>query len=553
MAADLIILGGPVLTIDPRRPRAEAIAVEGGRILAVGSIGEIARQAGPGTARMDLKGAALLPGLIEAHGHPFFSGLLWGDPVVDIRAVHTPTFEAALEKVRRRVAKAKPGEFLYFLGLDPQLHAGLRELDRDELDRIAPHNPLALQTASMHAVYLNSMAIAACKLQDDTPDPPGGKLFRDASGRLTGKLIENARAFVYAGFHDVLGPERLSRELGNWLWKFAAAGITTTSEIGMRDGWRSFLEAAAQSADMPVRVRGYEMLTPGRAIDIPLNNGDDRFAVIGMKMQADGSPFVGNIWVSRPYLTNDVTVTGMGLAPGHTGHMNYTRDQLQEIVDRAASAGWQVAIHVQGDRTFDVVLDCLESALARFPDARRPFRLEHCALISDAQLARAHKLGVVCSFFLPHHYYWGEAIRDNMFGPERASRYMPSGTATRLGMRVSYHCDAPMTWPDMLGCVQTAVTRRTRQGALIGESEIVDIDNALRAITIDAAHHLQMEDRVGSLEVGKLADLCILDADPTTHDPSKVRDIPVLATYLAGRPAFRSEAWVARESRQVAS
>jgi predicted amidohydrolase YtcJ len=221
-----------------------------------------------------------------------------------------------------------------------------------------------------------------------------------------------------------------------------------------------------------------------------------------------------------------------------TGSLNYSKEDLHWLIDAYAQQGHQIAVHAQGDRTIDVVLDGFEAALAKAPHAKRPFRLEHCGLMRDDQLARAKSLGVVCSFFLPMFHYWGDSMSRHLLGSERGDRFVPIGSAARLGMRSSYHCDAPMTWPDALLMLYVATTRRTQSGAVLGADQIVDIDTALRSITIDAAHHIRAEDRLGSLTPGKRADFVRLSRDPRKMPPDELRDIEVLGTIVDGKPIW---------------
>ena len=290
----------------------------------------------------------------------------------------------------------------------------------------------------------------------------------------------------------------------------------------------------------PARLIGYEKAFPEPVMPFPPGHGDDMFRLVGAKCLADGSPFAGNIWLSKPYLNSDTVLKNMGLPRDNTGHMNWSEDDLRTIIMKHAALGYQVAVHAQGDRAIATTLDAFEAALAAYPQARRPFRLEHCALMTKAQVERAVSLGVVSSYFLPHIYYWGEMLRDEMFGPERVANYMPAGTAVRSGMRVSYHTDPPMTWPNALLCVHLAVTRRSRAGNVIGAAETVDVDTALRGVTIDAAYHVGMDDRIGSLAPGKYADFVVLDRNPRAEDPERLLDIKVQATWLAGREMWNA-------------
>jgi predicted amidohydrolase YtcJ len=536
--ADAIFTGGDVVTVDAAMSEAEALAVGEGRILAVGSREEIEALAGAATERVDLDGRTLMPGFVEPHGHPLFSALIHGAPVVDISAMTVPTYDAVIEKIKRRVAKAEAGEFLFFVGLDPQLHQGMRQPTRAELDALAPHNPLAVQTSNIHAVFANSLALEASGITADTPSPMGGVIGRDAQGELTGKLEEAAIFRLCQTFYDIGGEARTRAELRQWMWKFAHAGITTGTELLFQPYYLPYYREIMAEADPPLRIRAYHAAARDGATVVPPGAGDDHFAVIGVKIIADGSPFVGNIWVSRPYLNTEVTLKGMSLPPDNTGHASYAADELQDLIYAYAGQGWQMAVHTQGDRTIDMVLDCYERALEKHPRRDHRFRLEHCALARPDQIARAQRLGVVCSFFLTHLYYWGEALRDQMFGAEVADGYMPVGAALDQGMRISFHSDPPMTDPAPLLCMQLGVTRRSRDGAVIGADQRVDVDAAIRAVTIDAAYHLFMEDRIGSLEAGKYADLVILGENPRRADPEHLSQIRIDGTYLAGRPVW---------------
>jgi predicted amidohydrolase YtcJ len=536
--ADSIFHGATIVTVDAARPEAEALAVKGGRILAVGDRAAVDAHAGPGTEIIDVGGKTLLPGFVEAHGHLLWSGMVHGDPVVDIRAMTVPTFDAVLAKIRRRVGKATAGEFLFFFGLDAQLHAGMRALTRQELDAICPDLPIAVQTSNCHAVFANSKALAAAGITPETPQPSAGVIGKDAEGNLTGRLEESAALVMCQAFYDHGGDERTRREFQNWIWKYARAGITSATELLFQPYHLPFYETAIAAPDFPLRVRAYQVTNGDRTTVHAPGARDGDFAVVGIKIIADGSPFVGNIWLTRPYLSTEVTVNGMGLADGHTGHMSYDVDELTALIEDYVALGWQMTVHTQGDRTIDVVLDAYERALAKHPRDDHRFRLEHCATMRADQIERANGLGVVSSFFLAHLYYWGQALRDHMLGPARTADYMPVGMAARSGMRMSFHSDAPMTEPNPLLSMQIGVTRQHQSGDVLGPDQRVDVDTAIRAVTLDAAYQIFLDDEVGSLEVGKEADIVVLDCDPRAVPPDEIAAIAVEATYKSGRRAW---------------
>lgn len=540
--ADTLYFGGPILTIDRVNPEVQALAVRDGRILALGTVQEMQPYIGPTTMRVDLKGQALLPGFVEAHAHPFGYGRIWGEPLVNIRASHIPSYDAVVATIARRVAKAKPGEVLAFVGLDALRHQGMREPTLAETDALAPDNPLAIYTFNFHSLFLNSRMMELLDLGTHTVDFPGGRYDRDAQGRLTGKMVEFAAFRNFERVCQQFGSERGLRELTGGLMRFAHGGITTAAELGPQEGAMAAYQKVWENGNMPVRLRVYTRGALDAPPLMPLDWGGDDVRLTGVKLWADGSPFVGTVWLSRPYLTTEVTLKGLSLPAGYAGHMNYEPEQLHELIEHYVRQGWQVATHVQGDQTMEAVLDVFEALQGKYPAPVRPHRIEHCGVVRDDQLARIHSLGLVCSFFVPHVYHWGDAIRDSLLGPERAVNYMPAGSATRLGMRVSYHSDAPMTEPDPLLAIQTAVTRRTASGQVLGGHQRVSIDEALRAMTIDAAYQINMDQEVGSLEVGKRADFVLLAQDPRRVAPETLAAIEVRGTWIDGRQVWSAAA-----------
>lgn len=536
---DLIFHGGDIVTMADDTSVVEAVGVADGRIVMVGALEAVRQHRGAATREIDLAGATLLPGFIEPHGHPLKTAMYRGTPVIDARPETTPTYAALMAMVRRRVAKAAPGKWLHFFGLDPQRHPDMREPTLAELDEIAPANPLSIQTSNAHALYANSLAFGRRGWDKRTPAPPAGIICLDDNGELTGKVEERAVAIFLEPMYAERGDEGTWRAFDEWLAKHIKAGITTCTEIGMIPGFEPTYERYLQMDDVPMRVVGYEQANVDGKSHLRFEKQHAWLDMVGVKLWGDGSPFVGNIAVTHPYLNNEITLKRMGLPADNTGHMNFTLEALQKFVPAYAAAGQQVATHVQGDRTIDLILDLYESIIGTLPDQDHRFRLEHCALMRDDQIERAKRLGVVCSFFPGHLYYWGEPLADYLFGEDVAARYMPIGSAAAAGMRFSLHSDAPMTDPNPLLCMQIATTRRTHAGRVLGQAQCISAQQALRAITIDAAYQLFMDDRIGSIEVGKYADFTILENNPLTVPPETLASIPVVATWVGGREIKR--------------
>lgn len=529
--ADLVLVG-TVLTVDDAHPTADAVAVKDGRIVAVGDRADVEPFIGESTEVVDIGDGCVMPGFVEAHGHPLMEAVVLADRIVDIRPVTMRAADAVLAAIRDEVAR-RGADGAYLNGWDPLLQDGLPEPTLAWLNAQAPETPLVIVHNSGHKAYFNSSAAAALGIDRDTPDPKGARYGRDADGELDGTAEETGAVFpLIGGAIDPSGyPAMLTAECG----RLNRAGLTTCSEMAFDPMFRPVLDA--MRTDVTVRLRTYEMSTAQMSTTETLDNGDDMVRQVGIKIWVDGSPWIGNIDLSFPYLDTDATRT-IGVAPGSCGHANYTREQLEEIVGAYYPLGWQMACHVQGDKGVDTILDVYEQALAAHPRDDHRLRLEHVGAITDAQLARAHRLGVTCSIFVDQIHYWGDVIVDGLFGPERGNRWMPCGAAVATGMRISLHNDPPVTPEEPLRNISVAVTRTAPSGRVLGPEERLTVEQAIRAQTIDAAWQLRSEDVIGSLEVGKYGDMVVLSADPRAVPPEQIAELQVRATYLAGRRVF---------------
>lgn len=534
MAQADAVITGTILTVDDARPTAEALAVADGRIVAVGARSDVAGHIGPNTDTIDVADGCVMPGFVEAHGHPLMEAIALSDRIVDIRPVTISDADDAVEAVARE-AKARGGAGAYLNGWDPLLQNGLPELTLAWLDEIAPDGPLVIIHNSGHKAYFNSHAARFNGLTRDTPDPKGAKYGRDAHGELDGTALETGAVFPLLGGAITPGdyPAMLRAECA----RLNRAGLTTCSEMAFDPGFRPLVERLR--GELTVRLRTYEISNPQMHTDATPGEGDDMLRQVGIKIWVDGSPWVGNIDLSFPYLDTPATRT-IGVPPGSCGHANYTREQLSEIVGAYFPLGWPMACHVHGDAGVDTILDVYEQALQRNPRDDHRLRLEHVGAIRPDQLQRAADLGVTCSIFVDQIHYWGDVLVDGLFGPERGSRWMPAGSAVATGMRISLHNDPPVTPEEPLRNISVAATRTAPSGRVLAPEERLTVEQAIRAQTIDAAWQLFADDVIGSLEVGKYADLVVLSADPRTVPPEQIADLEVRATYLAGRQVYRA-------------
>ncbi|ORW96852.1 amidohydrolase [Mycolicibacter terrae] len=539
--ADTIFIGGPVVTVAPGAPEAEALAVTGARISRVGTAEDVLRLRGSETTVVDLRGRALLPAFVEPHGHPFEMGTTLAPPAIDVRPFTVSTASGVFEKLTEAVADTPKGQPILLNGVDPLLQTGLGSFTRTELDRLAPHNPVVIITNSGHAGYGNTAAFAAAGITKTTPNPLGAQYLHGPDGQLTGEVREAAALMALtAPFSGAI----MANAGDNLRWAYAQlarAGIATATEHSYDARSQSeVFGKLAQQADCAVRVRAYEIGTPELADD-PNNvrgkraGADVLFDKIGMKIWADGSPWQGNIFTTFPYL-NNATTAGMGLGRDHRGGMNYTPEQIQQLATAFIDQRWQVSCHVHGDAAIDVVMDAFEQA--RVSPALRP-RLEHVGAMRPDQFARAAHLGVTPSLFIEHIYFWGDVLVDKLFGSDHGAHWMSARSAFDAGLRVSFHNDGTVTPPDPIGNIATAVNRIAKgSGRVLAPEQRIGVDEALRAQTINAAWQLRLDTEIGSLEAGKYADLVVLSRNPRRIPPADLRDVAVEATYLMGRQTY---------------
>ncbi len=530
--ADLIFVGGVIEPIVGEV--AEAVAVTDGHIVAVGAEPDVLRHRGRGTEMVDLRGGALLPGLIEPHTHPDLCAQVyaWAD-VSGFTHAHVDGVERALAGA---IAAAEPGEWVYAFGLDFMLTEGLGVWDRGRLDAMAPANPLVIMIQSMHTLFVNSAAFAAAGIDEDSPQPQrGGHYAKDHDGRLTGKIEEQAAMGPFLR-HGLPDPNDVQDRIWDQYERYARVGITTLGLAGAFGGPEQFgvFPALAERDDVPLRVVAYlrhqQALRAGGGPSVT----SEGFRIAGVKLWYDGSPYTGSMLLDEPYLETDLCCCTLGIEPGSTGAANFDPDELTDLLRELHGRGWQVLTHAQGDRACREIIDLYGAVLP--PDAGdHRWRLEHCALITDADLARAAGLGVSPSFHVDHVRYYGPELASDIIGPERAAGLMPVRCSIDHGHRPSLHADSPMYPPGPLRLAGTAASRRTRLGDQLAPDQAISVEEALRAITIDAAWQLRMDDEVGSIEVGKRADFTVLDADPLRSGPTDLEHIDVTATWLGGR------------------
>jgi len=538
-SADTLFTGGTILTMEPSQPRAEALAVRDGRIVAVGDQASVQEHVGPNTTTVDLEGGALLPGFIEPHTHPAASASLYN--WVDISGFSNASQDDVLGKLHDAAANTPSGEWILAFGFDPILVPDLEGLTADKLDAISTDHPIFVMLQSMHTFYVNHKAFELAGITNNTPQPGGGGEFiKDADGRLTGVVRESSAAARFILNQGLPSPSRSIEMMDAQFDRYVSAGITTIGVPGLIPGFipraAGVIKDLTESPDAKLRVRVYSARTIRKAKPSSTIDGAAPFAELGVKYWYDGSPYTGTMFLDSPYLDSELMQQKLGIPAGTSGYSMFTPPVFADMLKKAHESGIQIAVHTQGDRSTREVVEAFARLLKSNPKSDHRHRLEHLALAMGEDLERASVLGLTTSFHINHVYYYGRALRDGIIGPERAERLMPVGDALRHGHRVTFHTDSPMYPPAPLLTARTAVTRMTREGDIIGEDQSIPIEDALKAITINAAWQLFMEKEVGSIAVGKQADFVLLAKDPLAVAPEELHTIKIRSTWVKGRP-----------------
>jgi predicted amidohydrolase YtcJ len=534
-APDLILVGGTVRTMNPHQPVAEAIAIKGGRIVSVGRRAEITALKGTGTEIIDAKGGTILPGFIDPHVHVVMGAML--NSFVNVRALTCATIDDVMAKLNAAASRAAPGAWVMAQGFDPSLTKGNADINRHDLDRVAPDNPLFMINASGHLAYVNSKAIELAGVNEKTPDPgAGGKYMKGADGKLTGVLAGGSSYAPFLRVAPRATPQSLTTACAEVLDDAARKGCTMLVDAGLGafagTAEYGILKALTTARRSPVRLAAMmssvHMDSWLSMPDVKLGNGDDWLRLLGFKFWSDGSN-QGNTGFQRErYLNLD-----------SKGIPSFPPEALTAGIKRAHDAGWQVAVHANGDAAIDMVLAAYEVVLKAKPRGDHRHRIEHCSIAWDEHFAKMAELGLTPSFLIGHVHYWGRAFRDRIFGPQKAARLDATASAGRAGVRYTLHSDFDVTEIGPLRCIENAVTRVMRDGGdILAPDERIPVEQALRTMTIDAAWQARMDHAVGTLEAGKYADLVVLDEDPMEVNPMRLSQIGVRETWVEGQRRY---------------
>lgn len=530
MQADVLLQHGTILTLDPALPRAEALAIKGERVLAVGTMQELAAMRGRHTRVLDLRGGCALPAFTDSHCHMSAYGLAMEE--VDCSSRVAPTIEILKERIAAAARAARPGEWVQARGYDhTELHPA-RHPTRRDLDERAPSIPVILRRRCGHVCVANSLALQMAGITASGPDVPGGRIDRDERGEPTGVLRERAQQLV----RDLIPPpgvDTLRRAILRAAEAYLREGFCAVHDAGgARMEELTAYRKLAEEGLLPVRV---SLMVRDPWIDHCIGAGmttgfGNAWVKVGAyKLFADGGIGARTAAVSVPYRDE----------PDNRGVPWYSEGELTDYAVRAAKAGFAVAIHAIGDEAIRMAVNALSRVAEERSSGVYPHRIEHCVLPSSADIERMRRLGIAAAVQPTFLYALGDSWLNNL-APALAERVYPLRSMHRAGLLLTGGSDCPVVHSSPLRGIQSVVARRTQSGELIASDEALDRETALRLFTDLPAHLMHEESMRGRLMPDMLGDIVVLSGDPLHTPADEMTDLQVLATITGGQVRYQS-------------
>lgn len=523
--ADIVVTRGNLLTMDPAMPNAEAMAVSGHHILAVGSNDDIANLIGPNTKIIDATGLTVVPGFIDGHSHPIV-------PEHAVSAnVNLRRIADVKQALRRQASQTPPGHWVRGVMYDDTKFEDGRPLNLKDLDEAVPDYPVFVGHRGGHTAVINSKAFEVAGITMDTPDPVGGKYYRE-NGAFTGKVAELAmQALFEHGTWPVIDREVRQDSVRVASARMASYGLTSTTDAWGDSASLIALQDARAADQLHFRVS----FMPGgdnsvyqslKDAGIRSGFGDDMLRIGAVKYAADGSASERTMRMSTPYLGR----------PDDYGILTMNQEQIDAAVDDAVAHNFRIGIHANGDIAIDMVLNAYERVLSKHGGENPRYRLEHCSLINPDLLKRIKKTGSIPFPFYTYAYFHGNKWTE--YGHEKMQHMFAHRSFLDHGIPVAPASDYPPGPFEPMMAIQSMVTRMDTQGRVWGPNQRISVSEAMKICTVNGAYSSFEENIKGSLTAGKLADFVILDKDPHSVDPQSIIDIKVLRTVMGGRTTY---------------
>lgn len=544
--ADKIYIDGNVITVDDNQPSAEAIATRNGLILAVGTTESIVALEGPDTEVISLSGNTLVPGFIDAHSH--FAGV--GTQSIVANLLPAPdgpvnTIEDLQNALRQFMLEspiARDYQIVLGFNYDDSQLVEKRHPNRHDLDQVSTDIPVVVMHQSGHLGAYNSKALELMGINADTEDPPGGIIEREADGRTpNGVMQENAHFMIFFPLIPNFSDQDLVKLYKAGEHSYIKNGFTTVQEGKTDLATLEALPKIAAEIGLDIDVISYPDLKvlkdhPKLHSEMMSQEYQNRFRLGGVKLTLDGSPQGKTAWFTEPYL-----VPPAGQPETYAGYPAFGDTEALTLMRQAYDNGWQLLVHTNGDAAIDQLIRLVDVIKAERDIGDHRTVMIHGQFTRQDQIAQLKDAGIFPALYPMHTFYWGDWHRDSVAGGARANNISPTGWMIAEGMRFSIHSDAPVTFPNSMRILDSAVNRVTRTDKILGpQHRLLPLD-ALKAMTIHAAYQHSEESIKGSIEVGKQADFVVLDRDPLTIPVKELKNIQILQTINDDQLIYASE------------
>lgn len=541
-----LFYGGSILTMEGMQPKyAEALLVRDGKILFVGSKQQAERLADIQVQYINLNNKTLLPSFIDAHSHVNMVGFhqmvanLYPMPDGSVSDINSLVNVMNTWKTQNPTVIKTMGGWILGNGYDDAQLSEQRHPTATDLDRVSKDQPVMILHQSGHLASVNHKALELLNFNQNTPNPEGGVIRREANSNIPNGVLEESALFTAIGsiFKDV-PPQVMFQIAQKGIDAYVKNGFTTVQEGRADQGTTEMWHALAKQNQLPIDVVSYPDITTSQEYMLKQGSSrqyDHHFRIGGVKISLDGSPQGKTAWLTQPYL-----VPPEGKDKSYKGYAAIKDDQqVNQYINLAFKQGWQVLAHANGDAAIDQFIGAVKDATAKQGKADRRSVLIHSQTIRDDQLDQLKALDIIPSFFSLHTFYWGDWHRQQTLGEVRAARISPTATALKKQLIFTEHHDAPVVPPNSLMMLDATVNRVTRSNDVLGADERISPYLALKSMTDWAAYQYFEDQHKGTLTQGKLADLVILDQNPLTIPSREIKNIQVLATYKEGNLIYQ--------------
>jgi len=533
--------GGDIITMRGDQPNyMESMVSNGDSIAFIGNLAE-AEKLFPNAKKTNLDGKTLLPGFIDAHAH--FAGF----PSQSIGAQILPPPDAGANNIESLIQILKDWStpenikltgWIFGMGFDDSVLEEKRFPTKSDLDKVSTVHPIMIVHISGHFCVVNTKGLELLKITSETPNPEGGLIRRIAGTQEPNGVLEELAAIPY--MPEVLGPkseEALKIFLTAGQNMALSYGYTTVQEGRAMEGSHLFLEHAATTDFLKLDVVSYIDYSIADSLlksDWYSSTYKKHYRIAGVKLTLDGSPQGRTAWRTQPYL-----IPPDGAKEGYLGYPAIPSDEeVEKIYEQAFKNNWQIHTHANGDAAMDQMIRSLKKVTDIYGNEGRRDVLIHGQYVREDQLDDFKDLNIIASLFPLHTFYWGDWHKE-IIGDSLGNKISPTRTALNKGLKITIHTDAPVALPNLMRVIWTATNRVSRSGKIIGENERLTPYEALKCITEWSAYQHFEEDNKGTLEVGKLADLVILNANPLKVKLDDIKDIVVIETIKEGATVYK--------------